>query len=172
MKLLVLLLAFCSSATLSRAASIPFPPGLIPFNSIANETAKDLNGNMLVLGYTNVALLPALVSIPFPSSPNELFSGTVGLAPGIFFSNLFVPTPAQRVGDFSAFSQPLIDPTTNMAFARNLIPSSRLFGDNGLFAFEVGPSSSATPEPSTPSLIFGGMIAFGLVRVIGKCCRD
>lgn len=168
MKRLLLLLAFCSSAVLSRAASIPFPPSLIPFNSIANETAKDSNGNMLVLGYTNVALLPAPVSIPFPSSPNEVFSGTVELAPGIFFSNVFIPTPAQRSGDFSAFSQPLIDPTTNTAFPRNLIPTSRLFGNNGLFAFEVGPSSSATPEPSAPSLVFVGTLAFGLVRAIRK----
>ncbi len=168
MKRLLLLLAFCSSAGLSRAASIPFPPNLIPFNAIANETAKDSNGNMLVLGYTNVALLPALISLPFPSSPNEVFTGSVGLAPGIFFSNVFVPTVAQRSGDFSAFSQPLIDPMTNTAFARNLIPTSRLFGDNGLFAFEVGPASSATPEPSVPSLIFVGTLAFGLVRAIRK----
>ncbi len=168
MKRFLLSIAFCSSALLSQAASIPFPAGLIPFNSIANETAKDSNGNKLVLGYTNVALLPALATLPYPTSPNELFSGSVELAPGLIFPDVFVPTPAQRAGDFSAFSQPLIDPTTNTAFPRNLIPSSRLFGNNGLFAFEVGPASSATPEPSVPSLVFVGTLAFGLVRAIRK----
>ncbi len=169
MKRSLLLFAFCSSAALLQAASIPFPPALIPFNSIANETAKDSSGNMLVLGYTNPALLPALVSIPFPSSPSEVFSNTlVGLAPAVFFSNVFVPTPAQRVGDFSAFSQPLIDPNTSTAFPRNIIPASLLFGNNGFFAFEVGPSTSATPEPSALSLILGGALALGLFGAIKR----
>jgi hypothetical protein len=35
-------------------------------------------------------------------------------------------TVSQRAGDFSAFTKPLIDPTTGVAFPRNIIPSSRI----------------------------------------------
>ncbi len=38
----------------------------------------------------------------------------------------FVPTAAQRNGDFSAVSKQLIDPTTGQAFTNNQIPASRL----------------------------------------------
>lgn len=164
MKRSLLLLAFCSSAFLSQAASISFPQGLIPFTSIANETAKDASGNMLVLGNSDLALAQALASIPLPTSPNETFSNAyVGLAPAMFFSNVFVPTAAQRSGDFSAFSQPLIDPNTGNPFPGNIIPTSLLFG---FFAFEVGPSSSAIPEPSALSLIFVGALALGLFSAV------
>ncbi len=124
---------------------------------------------MLVLGYTNPALLPALNLLPFPNSLNQTFSdASIQLAPGVFFSNVFVPTPAQRTGVFTAFSQPLIDPVSGIPFAQNLIPTSRLFGDNGLFAFEVGPASSAAPEPAVLSLMFGGVLFFALFGAVRK----
>ena len=169
MKQLVLLLASIVSAASLQAASIAFPSGLIPFNSIANQTAKDASGNMLVLGYTNQALSSALVSIPLPTSLNEAFSNAyVGLAPAVFFSNVLVPTAAQRSGNFSAFSQPLIDPGTGVAFPGNFIPADLLFGNNGLFAFEIGPSSTATPEPSAWTLLVGGALALGILLRISS----
>ena len=166
MKTLVLFAAFCVPATLLQSASIPFPTGLIPFNSIANETQKDPSGNVLVLGYTNTALLPALTGIPYPNFANETFAtASVQLAPGQFFSNVFVPTIAQRAGVFSAFPQPLIDPPTGMAFPRNSIPTALLFGDNGFFAFEVGPQTTSTPEPSTAYFITGAILLMALLRI-------
>ncbi|MBV8808660.1 MAG: hypothetical protein JO033_08295 [Acidobacteriaceae bacterium] len=125
---------------------------------------------MLVLGHTNVALHDALASIPLPTLPNEAFSNTsVELAPAVFFSSAFIPTAAQRFGDFSAFSQPLINPMTGHAFPGNIIPEVYLFGDNGLFAFEVGPQTTVTPEPSAPSLILAGAFALGTLCVLRKC---
>ena len=44
------LLALCFTAVTLQAASLPFPTGLVPFNSIANETAPAPNGDVLVLG--------------------------------------------------------------------------------------------------------------------------
>jgi hypothetical protein len=38
----------------------------------------------------------------------------------------FVPTAAQRAGDFSAISQQLVDPISHQPFPRNQIPTSRL----------------------------------------------
>lgn len=42
-----------------------------------------------------------------------------------FLSSAVVPTAAERVGDFSAISKPIIDPVSGKAFAGNKIPSSR-----------------------------------------------
>jgi hypothetical protein len=143
----------------ANAAAIPFPSDIIPFTSIASYT-KGLEGDVLVLGYTNPNLESALAAVPFPSSTGEKFSNaSIELAPGVFVSNLFVPTEAQRKGDFSTFDAAIIDPTTMAArdgqlvglpFVANYIPTSRLFGDNGLFAFEMSQQQplNATPEPS------------------------
>ncbi|HEY3837500.1 MAG TPA: TonB-dependent receptor, partial [Bryobacteraceae bacterium] len=38
----------------------------------------------------------------------------------------FLPTTAERAGNFSAITKPIIDPLTNLAFPGNQIPSSRL----------------------------------------------
>jgi len=45
-------------------------------------------------------------------------------APGVITA--IVPTAAQRAGDLSAFSTPLIDPVTRAPFAGNVIPQNRL----------------------------------------------
>jgi hypothetical protein len=159
-------LALCLAAVTLQAASLPFPTGLVPFNSIANETAPAANGDILILGYANPALEAALASLPLPNAPNETFSdASIQLAPGQFFSNVLVPTAAQRGGDYSAFSQPLIDPVFGVPFAGNVIPNVRLLGPtgNGLFAFEVGPQAAAIPEPSALHLL----LVAGLVTALG-----
>jgi hypothetical protein len=124
----------------------------------------------LVLGYANPALESALASLPLPDAPNETFSdASIQLAPGQFFSNVLVPTAAQRGGDYSTFSQPLIDPILGVPFARNVIPTSRLLGPtgNGLYAFEVGPQAAAIPEPSALHLL----LVAGLVTALGLRTR-
>jgi hypothetical protein len=159
------LFAFCFLTATLQAASISFPTGLVPFNSIANETAPAANGDILVLGYANPALESALGSLPLPDAPNETFSdASIQLAPGQFFSNVLVPTAAQRGGDYSAFSQPLIDPLTGTPFAGNIIPNVRLFG---LYAFEVGPQAATIPEPSALNL----MLIAGLATTFGFTVR-
>jgi hypothetical protein len=45
----------------------------------------------------------------------------------------FVPTPAERSGDFSTTTTPLVDPTTRMPFAGNQIPVSRFSGPSRYF---------------------------------------
>jgi hypothetical protein len=42
-----------------------------------------------------------------------------------FLSSAVVPTAAERTGNFSAISKPIIDPGTGQAFPRNMIPLSR-----------------------------------------------
>jgi hypothetical protein len=66
-----------------------------------------------------------LQNIPQPATPNQQFCGLVNLAPGLF-AQAYVPTAAERAGDFSAFGGPLIDPTTGQPFPGSIIPLSRL----------------------------------------------
>jgi hypothetical protein len=40
----------------------------------------------------------------------------------------YVPTAAEKVGDYSTFSGLIIDPTTRQPFPGNIIPSSRFPG--------------------------------------------
>ena len=148
------------------AFSASFPTTFIPFTSIASETTSS-NGDLLILGYTSAEAQAGINALPLPSLINEKFTdASVQLAPSQYFSNVYIPTPAARVGDYSSFSGTLIDPLTAMAFPGNIIPASRLFGTNGLYAMRVGPqASAATPEPATFGLIALTGLAAGLLRL-------
>jgi len=160
MRKISLLITLCCLAPGLKAASVPFPSGLIPLSSIGYESAP-INGNILVVGFTTSQFTAAFPNIPLPTAKDQVFSSPVELAPGRFFWNVFVSTISERVGDFSAAPQPLVDPLRGIPFVGNMIPSSRFLGNNGLFAFEVGPQViTPTPEPSPAYLMIG---AFSLL---------
>ena len=77
--------------------------------------------------------------IPLPNQPNQLFCGQVQLGPGQLF-DAYVPTAAERAGNFSAFSGLLRDPVGNQPFPGGIIPVSRL-GDP--YAFRIRFASPA-----------------------------
>ncbi|MFL6417676.1 MAG: putative Ig domain-containing protein [Bryobacteraceae bacterium] len=119
--------------TAAQAGSKAFPAGLVPFTSIASVTGPAGNGDRIVLG--NATGSGILSGILPPTLPGEVFTdASVQLAPGQVYANVYVPTAAERTGDFSMFPVPIIDPATNQAFPNNRIPVSRLFG---LYAFRV-----------------------------------
>ncbi len=60
-----------------------------------------------------------------------------------------VPTDAQRAGDFSAYSTPIIDPTTGLQFPGNKIPDNRI---DPLAKQLLG----RFPEPNSNPAILGG----------------
>lgn len=148
------------------AFSASFPTTFIPFTSIASETTSS-NGDLLILGYTSSTTQASVNNLPLPSVTNEKFTDAlVQLAPSQFFSNVYIPTPAERAGDYSSFAGTLIDPLTSSPFASNIIPLVRLFGNNGLYAVRVGPqATTATPEPTTFGLIALAGLAAGLLRL-------
>ena len=59
------------------------------------------------------------------------------LAPGLW-ANAYIPTAAERTGNFSAFATQLIDPATNSTFlpTPGVIPTSRM-----------GPGGTGNPVP-------------------------
>jgi hypothetical protein len=79
----------------------------------------------------------AVLNLLQPQSANQVYCGPVQLAPDSTFI-AYVPTPAERVGDFSQFGPPLIDPNTGNAFPNNTIPSTKLPGAApGVFAWRI-----------------------------------
>ncbi len=101
--------------------------GYTPFTSIYYVSPPSANGDRLVVGKMTMATFSQRSSIPLPSFPNEMFADVaIELAPGMFFSRVYIPTAAERMGDFSSFGGMLMDPLANMPFPANMIPPSRL----------------------------------------------
>jgi alpha-tubulin suppressor-like RCC1 family protein len=121
---------------------ISFPQGYIPFTSLYYVSAPSANGDRLVVGNMTMAAFSQMKNlILLPSSPNQMFEDSaIELAPGVFSSRVYIPTAAERVGDFSSFGGALMDPTTNLPFPNNIIPANRLPDP---FAFRVnGPTTT------------------------------
>jgi hypothetical protein len=92
---------------------VPFPAGFIPFSEIKYTTPANAQGDRLVVGIPNPSFLDMLNSLPDLQLRNQEYCQQVELAPG-FFANAYVPTAAEREGDFSAFQGLLTDPDTNV----------------------------------------------------------
>jgi Carboxypeptidase regulatory-like domain len=69
-----------------------------------------------------------------------------------FLSSAVVPTAAQRAGNFSASSKPIIDPVTGNQFAGNIIPAAR-FDPTA-----VNILSKSIPAANLPNNIFQGQV--------------
>ena len=102
-----------------------FPDGYIPFTQMYSTSAPNAAGDRLVVGQMSLEAFNTLQTISLPSTVNETFCGLVELAPGSFFG-AYVPTAAERLGDFSSFGVPPIDPLTGLPFPGNIIPAFRL----------------------------------------------
>ena len=179
----LLILASLLSFSLCQADPIVFPSGYIPFTSLYYMTHRDQNGYSLVFGQTPHLndLLHYLQSLPPLTGNQQYANGPVELAPGMFFTNVLVPTSAERYGDFRDFGAPIYNPFAGpifgsssqfavnyglppgiyLSFAQSIIPTS-LLGD--FFAFRISSSDpvSTTPEPSA-LLLF----AIGLPAILG-----
>jgi len=157
-----------------RAGCVNFPPAFVPFSTIDYVTAANSAGDHLVVG----ALAGGLGTInvfPLPSSPDQVFCGSqVQLAPQQFFSNIYVPSAAERAGIFTAFTGLLLDPLTNQPFPNGVIPATRL---GPVYAFRIGPAQPAQAKTWSPT----GSMAYprytqaavllpsGKVLVVGGC---
>lgn len=77
-----------------------FPGGISSFGLVG----PNANGDYLVVGNTTVpAIQSTLTLLPLPNAVNQQFCDTISVAPGaLYFS--YVPTAAERAGDFSAFA--------------------------------------------------------------------
>ncbi len=130
-----LLLCALLTVALGAAQNLPFPAGDIPpFTSIYYVTPPAANGDSVVEGQMSMSTWMAIMQLPLPSSPGQLFSDApLELAPDRFFTQVYLPTAAERYGDFSAFPGQLRDSLGNPLPA-NIIPASML---PSLYAFRI-----------------------------------
>jgi hypothetical protein len=101
------------------------------------QTGRLLVGSMPLSEYSSLSLLP------LPAASNQKFCTAVRLAPTVL-AWAYVPTAAERGGNFAAFSGRLVDPATNAPFPGGIIPASRL---PAVFAWRLATSRPAPGEP-------------------------
>lgn len=119
---------------LAQNTCVNYPSGLIPFSSIAYVTAANFNGDHLVVG-TLANGSNSLALIPPSAGGNQIFcDSSVQLAGQQFYPNVYVPTAAERGGNFSAFAGLVFNPTTGQFYGGGIIPASQL---DTVFAFRI-----------------------------------
>jgi hypothetical protein len=126
---------FLLTCSISFSQCLKFPPGVTPFSSINYVAAGNTSGDQLVVG-TLTGGLNTLAALALPDSANELYcDSAVELAPGQYYSNVYVPSAAERGGNFSAFSGLLVNPANNQPFPGGVIPASQL---TQVYAIRIG----------------------------------
>ena len=108
-------------------ACAEFPKDYVPFTKIHYVIGPDSLGDGLVVGEMSQDAFKILRErVPLPSAYRQRFCGEVKFAEG-WLAQAFVPTQAERNGDFNAFELPLLDPTAaGQPFPKNAIPGGRI----------------------------------------------
>ncbi|HLG99221.1 MAG TPA: kelch repeat-containing protein [Bryobacteraceae bacterium] len=144
MKLFAVFL-FSSAVLFAQNTCLDFPSAQsIPFASIAYVTAANSAGDHLVVGSLEggAAAINAInANIPLPAFVNQTLCGQVQLAPGQYYANVYVPTAAERAGNFPALTGLLVDPATNQPFPNGVIPAKQL---GAVYAWRIGPVQTAS----------------------------
>jgi uncharacterized protein (TIGR03437 family) len=119
----------------SAPACAAYPSGFFPFASVGYVSAPNSAGDRLLVGNMSLtsggnslfnSSFAELQALPLPAYKNQQFCGTVTLAPG-YTAVAYVPTAAERAGDFNPFAGLLLDPlANNTPFPGGIIPASRL----------------------------------------------
>ena len=125
-----------------------FPVTSPPFSSIFYVTAPNANGDRLVVGAPTggtPAFITALNLVPAPNATNQEFCDFVQLVTGVQ-ALAYVPTAAERGGNFSAFASLFIDPLTGLLFPGGIIPLSR----SDVWAWRVPGNAFSPPAGLAP----------------------
>ena len=123
--------AFLAGAILAQAygqsTRVNFPAGFVPFSSISYVTAANSAGDHLVVGVPTPGLLSLMNSVPPAAFANQMFcDAQVQLGPQQFYPNVYVPSDAERAGNFSAFAGLLVSPGNGQPYQNGVIPASQL----------------------------------------------
>ena len=141
--------ALCWSGAATRAAAqcLTFPSGYVPFTQVyPSDTWYSVNPGIIVAGAMTTASFSELSSVPLPNvSGFETFCAPIQLAPG-FWVIAYVPTVAERFGDFSYYLQVppythLLDPVSGAPYPNNQIPLGA-----GVFFWHIAYPVPAPPE--------------------------
>ena len=137
------------------ASCAPYPAGFVPFTSVSSLSFPNSAGDQLLQGSLfqanasdPLANFKAVNNLPLPAIPDQKFCGSVQLAAG-YSVQAYVPTAAERNGDFRGFGEPILDPISGTPIPGNLIPSALL---RSVYAWRirVDPGDNG---PATTSLL-------------------
>ncbi|MGW8392251.1 putative baseplate assembly protein [Pseudoduganella sp. HUAS MS19] len=132
------MIAAVAQGTRGAACALYTAPGM-PFAQLHYVSEANRAGDRLVVG--RLAAPSSLKSLPLPAMANQLYCDQLQLAPGLY-ATAYVPSQAERDGDYAAFNGLLLDPLTGEALPNGRIPPTRTTKD-GLWAWRV---SSAPPN--------------------------
>ena len=144
------------SSPVTSPSCAAWPGGFVPFSSVYYLSAPDGTGNRLLVGDARqpnasdlLASYKAIQNLPLPAAPDQLYCGSIQLANG-YSVQAYVPTAAERQGDFHLFPGTLIDPNSNGPFAGNRIPS-RLHP--AVYPWRIAPVDPGDNGPATSAVL-------------------
>jgi hypothetical protein len=118
------------SCAVFPSALVP-PTGSLFFSQIYYTTDANSFGDRLMVGA--LAVDPRLLSlIPLPGEPNQKYCDQVQLAHGTY-ATAYVPSQAERAGDFSVFEGLLVDPQSLQPYPGGKLSPS----EGGVFAWRI-----------------------------------
>lgn len=131
-------LILCLAARIEQiSCSNAFPSGFVPFQQLISPAGPDpASGDFVVVGHMTGANYQTVFNLPLPQSVSQVYCGPVQLVADSTFI-AYVPSAAERNGDFSQFKPQLTDPTGN-PIPSNKIPPGELPGAaTGVFAWRI-----------------------------------
>jgi len=148
-----------------------YPANYVPFTSIFSITGPDLSGDYVVVGEMPPDGWSILQSLALPDTlARKIYCQPVEIAPGLVVI-AYVPTAAERTGDFSTFLLPLVDPTNagGAQFPGNIIPVkeqpfspflSRQAVEEHAAIPTPGPIRAPVPVPNPVTFAYAGVFAW------------
>jgi hypothetical protein len=137
-----------------------FPSGIVPFETVFYTTGPNASGDRLVVGRLAAALVSSDSEgerirpgvLDDPKIGNQRFCVQVELAPG-FYADAYVPSVAEKRGEFSDFAGMLINPKTAFPLPNGGI-DVETFNETGLFAWRVSSDRLQTTLTLANSLAY------------------
>jgi hypothetical protein len=109
-----------------KSSCRPFLLKQVPFRQLLYISDANAAGDRLVVGRPAPGLKDLLDQVGNPDFPNQEFCEHVQLCPGLY-ADAYVPTSAERSGNFSPFAAQLIDPDSNppgSTFRNGVLPQN------------------------------------------------
>lgn len=162
---------------------LPPPRGAVRFDVLEYVTNANSHGVRLLSGRRSSErisqILTSISSLPSPAFPNQKFCGGIDVAPGVR-AEVFVPTAAERQGDYSQTDIALWDWATRtilqdgseimFPFPGNIVPLAMQDATH-IFAWRLAELLPSLPAPSAPSPASGnggvGTFTFQFTSVNG-----
>ena len=109
-----------------KASCLPFNTNTVPFSGVFAVTEANGDGDRLILGIPDAGLRGLLNAMPDARSSRQQICDVLQVAPGLWV-NAYVPTAAEKVGDFSSFAS-LIPPNlvTDPPISGGVIPKEQI----------------------------------------------